>query len=89
MLREIYRVRSGGLPEARHVSTPKDLRLLLPVDVGAGRRLFVLDLSQGRIQGSEAEDRLEIKGRDLDRLRDRKSVRLLGDLQLRIVATLA
>jgi len=67
VLREIYRVRAGGLPEPKHVSTPEDLRLLLPVDVGAGKRLFVLDLSRGRAQGSEAEDRLEV----LDRLRDR------------------
>jgi hypothetical protein len=71
VLREIYRVRSGGLPEPKHVSMPEDLRLLLPVDVGAGRRLFVLDLSWGRVQGSDTEDRLEIKGRDLERLRDR------------------
>jgi hypothetical protein len=67
VLREIYRVRSGGLPEPKHVSTPEDLRLLLPVDVGAGKRLFVLDLSRGRAQESKAEDRLEV----LDRLRDR------------------
>jgi len=71
VLREIYRVRSGGLPEPKHVSTLEDLRLLLPVDVGAGKRLFVLDLSQGRAQEPEAEDRLEVKGRDLERLRDR------------------
>jgi len=71
VLREIYRVRSGGLPEPKHVSTPEDLRLLLPVDVGAGRRVFVLDLSPSRAQGSEAEDLLEVKGRDLERLRDR------------------
>ncbi|MFP3200597.1 MAG: hypothetical protein RXR06_12055 [Thermoproteus sp.] len=71
VLREVYRVRSGGLPEPRHVSTPEDLRLLLPVEVGAGKRLFVLDLSRGRPQGSETGDRLEIKGRDLDRLKDR------------------
>jgi hypothetical protein len=67
VLREIYRVRAGGLPEPKHVSTPEDLRLLLPVDVGAGKRLFVLDLSRGRAQESKAEDRLEV----LDRLRDR------------------
>jgi len=71
VLREIYRVRSGGLPEPKHVSTPEDLRLLLPVDVGAGKRLFVLDLSQGRAQGPKAEDLLEEKSRDLERLRDR------------------
>ncbi len=71
VLREIYRVRSGGLPEPKHVSTPEDLRLLLLVDVGAGRRLFVLDLSRSRAQGSDAEDLLEVKGRDLERLRDR------------------
>jgi hypothetical protein len=45
VLREIYKVRSEGLPEPKHVSTPEDLRLLLPVDIGAGKRLFVLDLS--------------------------------------------
>jgi hypothetical protein len=71
VLREIYRVRSGGLPEPKHVSTPEDLRLLLPVDVGAGRRLFVLDLSQGRAQEPEAEHRSGVKDRDMDRLRDR------------------
>jgi len=71
VLREIYRVRSGGLPEPKHVSTLEDLRLLLPVDVGAGKRLFVLDLSRSRVQESEAEDLLEKKSRDLDRLRDR------------------
>ena len=66
VLREIYRVRSGGLPEPKHVSTPEDLRLLLPVDVGAGKRLFILDLSRSRAQWPKAED-LEV----LDRLRDR------------------
>ncbi len=71
VLREIYRVRSGGLPEPRHVSMPEDLRLLLPVDVGAGKRLFVLDLSRSRAQESKAEDLLEEKSRDLDKLRDR------------------
>ncbi len=71
VLREIYRVRSGGLPEPKHVSTPEDLRLLLPVDVGAGKRLFVLDLSRSRAQEPKAEDLLKEKSRDLDRLRDR------------------
>jgi hypothetical protein len=71
VLREIYRVRAGGLPEPKHVSTPEDLRLLLPVDVGAGKRLFVLDLSRSRAQESEAEDLLKEKSRDLERLRDR------------------
>jgi hypothetical protein len=71
VLREIYRVRSGGLPEPKHVSTLEDLRLLLPVDVGAGKRLFVLDLSRSRAQGPKAEDLLKEKSRDLDRLRDR------------------
>jgi acetolactate synthase regulatory subunit len=71
VLREIYRVRSGGLPEPKHVSTPEDLRLLLPVDVGAGRRVFVLDLSRSRAQEPEAEDLLKEKSRDLERLRDR------------------
>ena len=71
MLREIYRVRAGGLPEPKHVSTPEDLRLLLPVDVGDGKRLFVLDLSRSRAQESKAEDLLKEKSRDLERLRDR------------------
>ncbi len=71
VLREIYRVRSGGLPEPKHVSTPEDLRLLLPVDVGAGKRLFVLDLSRSRAQEPKAEDRSGVKDRDLNRLRDR------------------
>jgi len=60
-LREIYRVRLGGLPEPKHVSTPEDLRLLLPVDVGAGKRAFGLDLS----------GELKVEERDLERLRDR------------------
>jgi hypothetical protein len=71
VLREIYRVRAGGLPEPKHVSTPEDLRLLLPVDVGAGKRLFVLDLSRSRAQESKAEDLLKEKSRDLERLRDK------------------
>jgi len=71
VLREIYRVRSGGLPEPKHVSTPEDLRLLLPVDVGAGKRLFVLDLSRSRAQEPKAEHRSGVKDRDKDRLRDR------------------
>jgi hypothetical protein len=71
VLREIYRVRSGGLPEPKHVSTPEDLRLLLPVDVGAGKRIFVLDLSRSRAQGPKAEDHSGVKDRDLERLRDR------------------
>jgi len=65
VLREIYRVRSGGLPEPKHVSTPEDLRLLLPVDVGAGKRAFVLNLS------GELLKELKDEKRDLDRLRDR------------------
>jgi hypothetical protein len=71
VLREIYRVRSEGLPEPKHVSTLEDLRLLLPVDVGAGKRLFVLDLSRSHAQEPKAEDLLKEKSRDLDRLRDR------------------
>ncbi len=65
VLREIYRVRSGGLPEPKHVSTPEDLRLLLPVDVGAGKRAFVLNLS------GELLKELKVEKRDLERLRDR------------------
>jgi hypothetical protein len=50
-LSEIYSVRSRDLPEPKHVSTLEDLRLLLPVDVGAGKRLFVLDLSRAAPMG--------------------------------------
>jgi hypothetical protein len=61
VLREIYRVRAGGLPEPKHVSTLEDLRLLLPVDVGAGKRVFVLDLF----------GELKVEEKDLKRLRNR------------------
>jgi hypothetical protein len=71
VLREIYRVRAGGLPEPKHVSTLEVLRLLLPVDVGARKRAFVLNLSRSRAQGPKAEDRSGVKDRDLERLRDR------------------
>ncbi|MFP3287824.1 MAG: hypothetical protein RXP86_11240 [Acidilobus sp.] len=46
-LREVYRVRVGGLPEPKHVSSVTDLLLLTPVEVGAGGRLFVIDLVSG------------------------------------------
>ncbi|MFP3321342.1 MAG: hypothetical protein RXO24_12300, partial [Acidilobus sp.] len=41
VLREVYRVRVGGLPEPKHVSNVADLQPLIPVEVGAGGRLFV------------------------------------------------
>jgi len=46
-LREVYRVRVGGLPEPKHVSNVADLLPLTPVEVGAGGRLFVIDLVSG------------------------------------------
>ncbi|MFP3320198.1 MAG: hypothetical protein RXO24_06520 [Acidilobus sp.] len=47
VLREVYRVRVGGLPEPKHVSNVADLRPLIPVEVGAGGRIFVIDLVSG------------------------------------------
>ncbi|ADN49586.1 hypothetical protein [Vulcanisaeta distributa] len=63
-LREVYRVRVGGLPAPKHVSNPLDLRLLLPIEVGAGGRLFILDLT------SELGSHPKFDT-DLNRLRDR------------------
>jgi hypothetical protein len=59
-LREVYRVRVGGLPEPKHVSSKIDLQLLIPVEVGAGGRLFVIDLVSGDLgnllkEGKEGE----------------------------------
>jgi hypothetical protein len=68
MLREVYRVRAGGLPEAKHVSSIRDLELLLPVDVGAGKRVFVLDLAS--MAPEELRELERLKGRLRDRLRE-------------------
>jgi hypothetical protein len=77
-LREVYRVRVGGLPEPKHVSSVIDLQLLIPVEVGAGGRLFVIDLVSGdlgRLLREEAS-RGEVKGPSQATLRRiRESVR--------------
>jgi len=77
-LREVYRVRVGGLPEPKHVSSEIDLQLLIPVEVGAGGRLFVIDLVSGdlgRLLREEAS-RGEVKGPSQATLRRiRESVR--------------
>ncbi|MFP3265074.1 MAG: hypothetical protein RXO54_04500 [Acidilobus sp.] len=77
-LREVYRVRVGGLPEPKHVSSKIDLQLLIPVEVGAGGRLFVIDLVSGdlgRLLREEASSG-EVKGPSQATLRRiRESVR--------------
>jgi len=77
-LREVYRVRVGGLPEPKHVSSVIDLQLLIPVEVGAGGRLFVIDLVSGdlgRLLKEEASSG-EVKGPSQATLRRiRESVR--------------
>jgi hypothetical protein len=77
-LREVYRVRVGGLPEPKHVSSVTDLLLLIPVEVGAGGRLFVIDLVSGdlgRLLREEASSG-EVKGASQATLRRiRESVR--------------
>ncbi|MFP3321391.1 MAG: hypothetical protein RXO24_12560, partial [Acidilobus sp.] len=84
-LREVYRVRVGGLPEPKHVSSKIDLQLLIPVEVGAGGRLFVIDLvsgdlgrllreeaSSGEVKGPSQATPEKMKSRDiLCRIRDR------------------
>ncbi|MFP3287507.1 MAG: hypothetical protein RXP86_09640 [Acidilobus sp.] len=74
-LREVYRVRVGGLPEPKHVSNVADLRLLIPVEVGAGGRLFVIDLVSGDL--GDLLKNSDVKGpsqallvRIMDRLRE-------------------
>ncbi|MFP3172832.1 MAG: hypothetical protein RXQ79_07290, partial [Acidilobus sp.] len=77
-LREVYRVRVGGLPEPKHVSSVTDLLLLIPVEVGAGGRIFVIDLVSGdlgRLLREEASSG-EVKGLSQATLRRiRESVR--------------
>jgi len=71
-LREVYRVRVGGLPEPKHVSNVADLRPLIPVEVGAGGRIFVIDLVSGDLGGLLKKG--EVKGSlqvTLCRIRDR------------------
>ncbi|MFP3320496.1 MAG: hypothetical protein RXO24_08020 [Acidilobus sp.] len=84
-LREVYRVRVGGLPEPKHVSNVADLQPLIPVEVGAGGRIFVIDLvsgdlgrllreeaSSGEVKGPSQATPEKMKSRDiLCRIRDR------------------
>ncbi|WP_156519719.1 hypothetical protein, partial [Caldivirga sp. MU80] len=71
VLREVYRVSIGGLPNPKHVSNIVDLRLLIPIEVGAGGRLFVIDLVSGNL-GELLRDKAEeyTLRRVKDRLRE-------------------
>ncbi|MFP3287643.1 MAG: hypothetical protein RXP86_10325 [Acidilobus sp.] len=73
-LREVYRVRVGGLPEPKHVSSVTDLLLLTPVEVGAGGRLFVIDLVSGDLGRLLKEG--DVKGSSQAPLRERIRDRL-------------
>jgi len=73
-LREVYRVRVGGLPEPKHVSNVADLLPLIPVEVGAGGRLFVIDLVSGDLGKVLKEG--DVKGSSQTPLRERIRDRL-------------
>jgi hypothetical protein len=72
VFREVYRVRVGGLPSPKHLGHAEDLTLLMPIEVGAGGRLFVIDLTSGNLRELLKDDvRLaRIRGRFKDRLRE-------------------
>ncbi len=74
VLREVYRVRVGGLPEPKHVSNVADLQPLIPVEVGAGGRLFVIDLVSGDLGKALKEG--DVKGSSQASLRERIRDRL-------------
>ncbi|ESQ20250.1 MAG: hypothetical protein CISAcid_18440 [uncultured Acidilobus sp. CIS] len=74
VLREVYRVRVGGLPEPKHVSNVADLQLLIPVEVGAGGRIFVIDLVSGDLGRLLKEG--DVKGSSQASLRERIRDRL-------------
>jgi len=74
VLREVYRVRVGGLPEPKHVSNVADLQPLIPVEVGAGGRLFVIDLVSGDLGKALKEG--DVKGSSQTPLRERIRDRL-------------
>jgi len=74
VLREVYRVRVGGLPEPKHVSNVADLQPLIPVEVGAGGRLFVIDLVSGDLGKVLKEG--DVKGSSQAPLRERIRDRL-------------
>ena len=71
VLREVYRVSIGGLPNPKHVSHSEDLTLLMPIEVGAGGRLFVIDLASGNLGESLGDKAEEYTLRRVkDRLRE-------------------
>ena len=71
VLREVYRVSIGGLPNPKHVSNIVDLKLLIPIEVGAGGRLFVIDLASGNLGESLGDKAEEYTLRRVkDRLRE-------------------
>lgn len=72
VLREVYRVSIGGLPNPKHVSHSEDLTLLMPIEVGAGGRLFVIDLTSGNLREllKDYVRLARIKERVKDRLRE-------------------
>ncbi|MFP3319680.1 MAG: hypothetical protein RXO24_03905 [Acidilobus sp.] len=74
VLREVYRVRVGGLPEPKHVSNVADLQLLIPSEVGAGGRIFVIDLVSGDLGKVLKEG--DVKGSSQATLRERIRDRL-------------
>ncbi|NAZ31092.1 MAG: hypothetical protein GU352_00025, partial [Acidilobus sp.] len=74
VLREVYRVRVGGLPEPKHVSNVADLQMLIPSEVGAGGRIFVIDLVSGDLDKVLKEG--DVKGSSQASLRERIRDRL-------------
>ncbi|MCG2866866.1 MAG: hypothetical protein L7H08_05020 [Vulcanisaeta sp.] len=72
VLREVYRVRVGGLPSPKHLGHAEDLTLLMPIEVGAGGRLFVIDLTSGNLREllKDSVRLARIRGRFRDRLRE-------------------
>jgi len=72
VLREVYRVRVGGLPNPKHLGHTEDLTLLMPIEVGAGGRLFVIDLTSGNLREllKDSVRLARIRGRVRDRLRE-------------------
>jgi len=72
VLREVYRVRVGGLPSPKHLGHTEDLTLLMPIEVGAGGRLFVIDITSDNLREllKDSVRLARIRGRFRDRLRE-------------------
>ena len=72
VLREVYRVRVGGLPNPKHLGHAEDLTLLMPIEVSAGGRLFVIDLTSDNLREllKDSVRLARIRGRIRDRLRE-------------------